>query len=211
MKNIGVIGATGNMGSAITRSLFETNSINIFSRNTEKLEELASELSSENIVVAEDIKDLLDASDIVILALPYNEEQKLANEIKESVAGKIVISISNPLSEDYSDLVTGWDTSSAEQLQATLSESHVIKAFNTIFASRINDPVINGIQIDHFFAGNDENALNEVKGLISSINHNPILVGTLEQSRLLERMAFLNIKLSAQEMFQWNSAFKLLS
>ena len=136
MKNIGVIGATGNMGSAITRSLFETNSINIFSRNTEKLEELASELSSENIVVAEDIKDLLDASDIVILALPYNEEQKLANEIKESVAGKIVISISNPLSEDYSDLVTGWDTSSAEQLQATLSESHVIKAFNTIFASR---------------------------------------------------------------------------
>lgn len=209
---IGVIGATGNMGSEITKGLVKSGyQVFSYARSKDKLNELSKELGSELLVVEDSLSATIKKADMVLLPLPDKNVKAVAESIKDEVTGKVVVSISNPLSEDFSKLTTNWQTSAGEELAKLLPKAKVVKAFNTVFAGRINNPVINGINIDHFIAGDDQKAINLLEEVISDLGHNPIYVGGIEESRTLEHMAFVNISLSIKEKFSWNSAYKLLT
>lgn len=210
-RKISIIGATGNMGSQIATGLTKAGySLSLFARTHEKVHELEHSLNSEYVAVAHSLEESIELSDIIILALPYSEEGQVADEIKDLAEGKIVISIANPLNDTFSGLITGWETSSGEQLQLKLHNAKVVKAFNTIFASRINTPETHGTTIDHFIAGNDDEAVKNVSEIVKSLGHNPIQIGGIEESRTLEHMAFINISLSMKGINQWNTAYKLI-
>jgi hypothetical protein len=86
----------------------------------------------------------------------------------------------------------------------------VVKALNTVFASRQGEPVVDGIQLDGFVAGDDPRAKGAVLELVQSIGLRPIDAGPLTMARTLEHLALLNIRLNAVNGWTWQSGWKLV-
>ncbi len=210
-----IIGATGRMGSAISKSLSKGNyRLLLNGKDHDKIIGLINEIKIVN--PAADI-EAIDCSfdgcweaDIIISAVPYFAEKEIAQRIKEVANQKIVISIANPLNENYDGLLTAPDTSAAEELQRELPNSKVIKAFNTTFAADFSAPVIDGKQADAFIAGNDKDALENVAEMILTAGFNPIIAGDLSVSRTLENMQLLLIQLSKKYNYDGLAGWKIL-
>ena len=214
-QTIAIIGATGNMGSAIARSLAKGNNrLLLFSSDPGKVNTLVEEIKKTNPTAdVESIECSVNATweaDIIIPAVPYSAEKEVAQKIREVANQKIVISIANPLNETYDGLVTASDTSAAEELQKLLPGSKVIKAFNTTFAADFATPEIDGKQADAFIAGNDEDALQVVWELVTAAGFNPIIAGELQVSRTLENMQLLLISLGMKYDYNWLAGWKIL-
>jgi NADPH-dependent F420 reductase len=214
-KTIAIIGATGNMGSAIAKNLAKGNyRLLLFANHHEKVQQLINEIKTT--YPSADVDSMgcpFDASweaDIIIPAVKYKIEKEVAEKIKPVATQKIVISISNPLNENYSGLVTPADSSAAEQLQNYLPDSKVVKAFNTVFAGDFVQPVIDGKQTDVFIAGNDEDSLRTVSELVAAAGFNPVIAGELSTSRTLENMTALLIQLNTKYNYNWIGGWKVL-
>lgn len=214
-QTIAVIGATGNMGSAIAKSLSKGNYRLLLKANTQEgLDALVREIEAghplSEVVTAVCPVEAGWEADIIILAVPFAAEKEIAEKIREVANQKIVISIANPLNETFNSLVTAPGTSAAEELQKLLPHSKVIKAFNTTFAADFASPVIGGQQADAFIAGNDEESLQTVAELVSTAGFNPIIAGNLSVSRTLESMQLLLIQLGIKYNYNWLAGWKIL-
>ena len=198
---VAIIGA-GNVGKALATSITNAgHDVTITARNSQHARAAADEIGASS---AESNAEAVDGADIVILAIPYAAGAQVADEIRDGVAGKAIVDVSNPLTPDYSGLATS--TSAAEELQQRLPEATVVKAFNTIFASNQAIPTR---AVDGFLAANDGDAKQQVISLIESMGFTPLDVGPLSSARYLEGMAFVNIGLNAQNGWSWTSAWKL--
>ena len=214
-QTIAVIGATGNMGSAISKSIASgPYRLLLKAGQQDKLVALVKEIKTKyphaDVEAAVCPTEASWEADIIILAVPYAAEKELAEKIREVANQKIVISIANPLNETFNGLVTATDTSAAEELQKLLPNSKVIKAFNTTFAADFLTPVIDGKQADAFIAGNNEEALQRVSELVSTVGFNPIVAGDLPVSRTLENMQLLLIQLGLKYNYNWLAGWKIL-
>lgn len=215
MQTIAVIGASGSMGTAISRSLAKGNyRLLLCGRELGKVQAVADQiLAATPFATVEAIDCALEASweaDIIIAAVPFAAEKEMAQKIREVANQKIVISIANPLNDSFNGLVTAPDSSAAEELQKLLPHAKVVKAFNTTFAADFATPVIDGKQTDAFIAGNDEEALQTVSELVSTVGFNPIVAGDLSVSGTLERMQLLLIQLNMKHGYNWLAGWKIL-
>lgn len=215
MQTIAIIGASGNMGAAIARSLSKGNyRLLLCANNLDKVQTVAAEIKESNpdaeVEASDCSKDASWEADIIIAAVPYAAEKEVAEKIREVANQKIVISIANPLNDFFNGLVTAPDTSAAEELQKLLPNSKVIKAFNTTFAADFATPVIDGKQADAFIAGNDLDALQTVSELVETAGFNPLVAGDLSVSGTLERMQLLLIRLSMKYDYNWLAGWKIL-
>lgn len=212
---IAVIGATGNMGSAISKGLAKGNyKLLLKDTDQDKLDALVNDIrSKEPNADVDAIACSVEASweaDIIILAVPFEAEKDIASKIIDVANQKIVISIANPLNKTFDGLVTTPDTSAAEELQKLLPNSKVIKAFNTTFAADFSTPIIDGKQVDAFIAGDDDEALQTVTELVATVGFNPIVAGPLPVSRTLENMQLLLIQLGMKYNYNWLAGWKIL-
>src|SRR6478672_10021319 len=110
-QTIAIIGATGSMGSAISKSLSKGNyKLLLHANNLSKVETLTALINKENPSAdVETASCSVNASweaDIIILAVPFGAEKEVAEKIKNLSNQKIVISIANPLNDTYDGLVT---------------------------------------------------------------------------------------------------------
>lgn len=214
-QTIAIIGATGNMGSNIAKNLSKSNNrLLLFANQKDKVEALVSDIKANNATADVEVLECpANASweaDVIILAVPYAAEKELAAKIREVANQKIVISIANPLNENYNGLVTAPDTSAAEELQKLLPNSKVVKAFSTTFAADFATPVIDGKQVDAFVAGNNDEAVGTVAELVKTAGFNPIVAGDLSVSRTLENMTLLLIQLTMKNNYNWLAGWKVL-
>lgn len=212
---IAVIGATGNMGSAISKGLAKGNyKLLLKDTDQDKLDALVNDIrSKEPDADVDAIACSVEASweaDIIILAVLFEAEKDIASKIIDVANQKIVISIANPLNKTFDGLVTTPDTSAAEELQKLLPNSKVIKAFNTTFAADFSTPIIDGKQVDAFIAGDDDEALQTVTELVATVGFNPIVAGPLPVSRTLENMQLLLIQLGMKYNYNWLAGWKIL-
>ncbi|MBX2904835.1 MAG: NAD(P)-binding domain-containing protein [Taibaiella sp.] len=214
-QTIAIIGATGNMGSAISQSLAKGNyRLLLHAPHEDKLTTLVHTIKaahpSAEVESIDCSKQASWEADIIILAVPYAAEKEVADKIREVANQKIVISIANPLNATYNGLVTDATTSAAEELQKLLPNATVIKAFNTTYAADFAQPVIDGKQVDAFVAGNNEDALQTVSDLVATAGFNPIVAGDLSVSRTLEGMQLLLIQLTMKYNYNWVAGWKVL-
>jgi 8-hydroxy-5-deazaflavin:NADPH oxidoreductase len=214
-KTIGIIGATGNMGSALSKSLARAGfPLLVYGRDREEVRSLMEELqgskSSSKIQDKPSIQDVTKEADVIILAVPYQAERELANQMRDLVTQKIVVSISNPLNDTYDALVTDPDTSAAEELQKALPDATVVKSFNTVFAADYAQPDIDGKKVDAFIAGDDERAVEEMEEIVKAMGLNPLVAGSLSTSRTLENMQLLLIQLNMKNNYNWRAGWKIL-
>ena len=215
-QTIAIIGATGNMGSAIAKGVAKGNYRLLLCANDEqKVAALTNEIKQLHAKAdVESLNCTVEAgweADIIIMAVPYAAEKEVVAKIKDVANQKIVISIANPLNETYDGLVTAADTSAAEELQKQLPNSKVVKAFNTTFAADFAKPVIDGKTVDAFVAGDDKRAVDTVVELVQTVGFNPIVAGKLGVSGTLERMQLLLIQLGMKYNYNWHAGWKILA
>ena len=150
--------------------------------------------------------DAIHDADVVILAVPASAHADVAQELAGELIGTPVVDVANRPTPDPS----GSTTSIAEELQARLPGVPVVKAFNTAFASRQAEPVVDGVSADGFVAADVGPAKARVLELVESIGFRPIDAGRLAVARTLEGAAWLNISLNMQNGWPWQSAWKLV-
>ncbi|WP_406721492.1 NAD(P)-binding domain-containing protein [Thioclava litoralis] len=146
---------------------------------------------------ADDPVAAISRAEVVILALKYEQALAILAQpaIKQTLSGKTVIDITNPLSEDFMSLTTGHSTSGAEELARLLPTSAVVKAFNTIFASVLADHAEGTLcRLPVFVAGNDSAAVECVTTLVRGMNLKAIAAGDLTNARYLEPMTEMMIQ-----------------
>ncbi|MFF3892166.1 NADPH-dependent F420 reductase [Streptomyces sp. NPDC001812] len=208
-----IVGA-GNMARGIgTRALAGGHSVRLHDRGKAKAEELATALSQATPgadATAVDAEAAADA-DIVVLALPYPAGRDVAVAWAGTLAGKVVVDISNPVDfSTFDSLVVPPGTSAAEQIAAAVPESRVVKAFNTTFAGTLTAGEVAGRPLDVFIAGDDEAAKQTVADLVSSAGLRPLDVGPLRRARELEAFQFLHMASQERLGLNWSSAIAIL-
>jgi predicted dinucleotide-binding enzyme len=201
---VAIIGA-GNVGKALGASMTRAgHEVTMSASTPESAKAAAKEIGAGS---ADNAASAVTDANVIILAIPYTAGESVAAEIAGQTAGRTVIDVSNPIKPDFSGLAT--DTSAAEELQRHLPDAHVVKAFNTVFASNQAGPAASGAPIDGYVAGDDGDAKRQVMSLVESIGMRPLDVGPLSSARYLEGMAYVNIGLNAQNGWSWTSAWHL--
>jgi predicted dinucleotide-binding enzyme len=130
------------------------------------------------------------AAQLIVLAVPAQAIGQIATDMGSSLDGKVVVDVSNR----PTPTADGGATSIAEELQSRIPAARVVKAFNTVFASRQADPQVAGIAPDGYVAGDDPTAKQTVLDMIGSVGFRPVDAGSLASARTLEGMAWLNIQ-----------------
>jgi len=203
---IAVIGS-GNVGKALTRSLTRAgHEVTVASAHAEHAAEVADELGATWVgSPAEAVR----TSEAVVLAVPFaSAGREVADQIASVADGKIVIDATNPIGADMKLVTDG--SSAAEEFQHWLPKAKVVKAFNTMFASRQAEAAEGEVELDGFVAGDDAGAKRRVMDVIGSLGMRPIDAGELAIARVLEGMALLNIKLQVANGWSWRTAWKLV-
>jgi NADPH-dependent F420 reductase len=200
---VAIIGA-GNVGKALATSIKRAgHEVTISATSPESAQTAAQQVGAS---AAKNNVDAVGDANVVILAVPFvGAAEGVASEIAHAAAGRVVIDVTNPIKPDYSGLALN-ESSAAEEFQKLLPDSHVVKAFNTLFASNQANP---SSGIDGYVAGDDADAKQRVMGLVESMGFNPVDVGPLKSARYLEGMAYLNIGLNASNGWDWTSVWKL--
>jgi 8-hydroxy-5-deazaflavin:NADPH oxidoreductase len=146
------------------------------------------------------IADAINQGEIICFAVPYSAMKGLLTEFRESLTGKIVIDITNPINiQDWSPLLLGQENSAGEETARLLPQSKVVKAFNSIFADVMlqEKQVFKGEKLTAFIASDALEAANIVKQLADDAGFSGFIVGGIKNARYLEAMAHLNIAIAS--------------
>lgn len=204
---VAIIGA-GNVGRSLATAFTRAgHEVVIASRDPGDAGSIAASISA---TVAGTNAEAAASADVVVLATPFTSAAEIAAEIASSVAGRTVVDVSNRMSYGPNGPEMDTTSSNAEELARLLPGTHIVKAFNTLFASKQLDPLAGDVQLDGFVAGDDAGAKAQVLDLVGSIGLNPVDAGSLSRARQLEGMAFLNIALNALHGGAWQSGWKLV-
>lgn len=174
-QTIAIIGAGGSMGSAIAKHSAGGNyRLLLFDKHKEGMPSLADEVIERNpgadVISMECARECSWEADIIIMAVPHDEEKEIADKIRKVATQKVVVSVANPSNESSGNRTAEVAASSADELQQWLPYSKVVKAFHTIDVADFRQPE----QTDAFITGDDEEALQIVAELIETIGFNPV-------------------------------------
>lgn len=204
--NIAIIGA-GNVGRALaTAGVRAGHAVVLTAADPEGARQTAGQIGA---VAADSNAAAVAPAEVVILAVPADAAAGIVEELGPALDGKIVIDVTNRVNPDDPAAVLD-GTSMAETLQAQCPAARVVKAFNTAFAARQADPVVDGVRLDGYVAGDDADAKTTVLNLVEAIGFVPIDAGPLAMARALEGMGLLNIALNIRNGWPWQDGWKLV-
>ena len=169
-KVIGVLGGTGEQGKGLaTRFAAAGLRVIIGSRTAERASHVAREIG-ENVQGMSN-EDTAKASDIVIIAVPWDGHGALLASLGDALAGRIVIDCVNPLGFDKQGAFALQvpEGSAAQQAAAVLPDSTVVAAFHHISAVLLLDESVESIDTDVLVLGDDRAATDVVQALAARI------------------------------------------
>ncbi|HUA42584.1 MAG TPA: NAD(P)-binding domain-containing protein [Streptosporangiaceae bacterium] len=182
---------TGVIGSAIARRFASGGELlRLSSADNESARMLAAQIGPA-AVVALGNRDALQSADAVVLALRFTVLKGVIEQIADSLAGKVVVVPSSPLSTDKhgnvsrvlpegqsaGEVVDGWLPAGARLAMAfgTMSADLFESASN-----RSPEPAV------LFYATDNDQAGEEVERLIRTAGFEPVKIGGIELSGRLE-------------------------
>ena len=149
--------------------------------------------------------------DVVILAVPYTALPEVAQALKNDVAGKTVVDITNPVDFSSMSLTVPEAGSAAQELQSLLPEAKIVKAFNTTFAATLVSGKVGENPVTVMVAGDDEEAK---KLVLDAVKADPsaqaVDAGSLSRAAQLEAFGFLQISLAASGQMPWTAGFAVV-
>lgn len=198
-QSIAVIGGTGQLGAAIARRLAKAGKfIIIGSRDPVKAEAAARQLGAElgcevafggNVAAA-------GAADVVILTVPFASQRMTLEDIRSSVAGKIVIDTTVPLMPPKVMRVQlPPEGSAAQRAQEILGEEvRVVSAFHNVAAHKLMTDAL--VECDVLVFGDDKAAREVAVGLVDACGLRGLHGGVLANSAAAEAMTSVLIFLN---------------
>lgn len=203
MTIVSIIGTGGMATSIASRIAKAGHTLELINRNPAKAQALADKLAAGAKTGA---YGAAPAGDIVILAVPYGGASAVVADFGDTLDGKIVIDITNPVAPDLSGLLTPGGSSGAQEIAKGLPPgAKVVKAFNTIFGHVL----VKGDSLDAFLAGDDVEAKKAVSALLESLGLRPLDVGGLRMASTLEALGLLMIGLARNGAGSWDFALKV--
>jgi NADPH-dependent F420 reductase len=203
---IAIIGS-GNVGRALARAAARAgHDVTLTAAHPEHARSAAQEIGAS---AADSNLAAVEGAELVVLAVNAGSVAAVLDEIGRRLEGRVLVDVTNPMTADaYGPALEGG--SGAELIQSLVPEALVVKAFNTVLASRMANPVVDGIQLDGFYASDHESAKAAVVKLVEAVGLRPLDAGGLIMARTLEAMALLNISLNIRNGWSWQTAWKLL-
>jgi len=197
---IGILGA-GVVGSHLGKAFGQAGHAIMYSSRepqSEKMKTLVSETPNSS---AGSVEETVAFGEIIIIAIGWqNGLEDVLKSIK-NWSGKILVDTTNRFGSTSK-------ASAAEDI-AHITKAPIIKAFNTIGAELMDDPMFGDMAASLFVAG-DSVARKKVIPLISEIGFDVVDAGGMENILRLEALAGLWVELAYRQGFGRNVAFKLL-
>ncbi|KFZ78034.1 NADP oxidoreductase [Amycolatopsis sp. MJM2582] len=179
MTTIGILGA-GRVGTNLARALAASGHQVTLGRRG----------SGDHATVA-------SGADIVINATPGDTTLERLTALRAELAGKILVDVSNA-THDAADGLPGDlcypGGSLAEQLQAALPGTQVVKTLNTMLFTVMTDPGALTTPPTAYLSGNDEQAKKTVAGLLGDLGWDPGWIadlGDITTARATEAMVLV--------------------
>ena len=150
--------------------------------------------------------------ELVVLAVPYSAVGEVLAQRGDSLAGKVVVDITNPVNfETFDSLVVAPDGSAAAEIAAALPRSRMVKAFNTTFGGTLTGGTVGPLTTTVLIAGDDADAKSLVTDVVSAGGLRAVDAGSLRRARELEALGFLQIALAAEEKVPWTGGFGVVT
>jgi predicted dinucleotide-binding enzyme len=188
MTTLGLIGA-GRIGSQVAR-LAVANGYDVVisnSRGPQTLSGLVAELGPR--ARAGTVVEAAEAADIAVVSIPLKNYRSVP---VEPLAGKIVIDTNNyyPQRDGHISELDDESTTTSELLQAHLPASHVVKAFNHIYAAELTthgQPRGSKNRRALVIAGDDVSAKATVADLLDRFGFDTVDAGRLAEGWRIQR------------------------
>ncbi len=191
--NIAVIGM-GSVGGTLGRRWAANGHAVVFGSRKPTDPKAVTEAAAMNCRVAS-IRDAVAGAEVVVLATPW-QAVKDALAAAGNLTGKVLFDCTNPLTADFTQLEIGHTTSGGEEVAKLALGARVVKIFNTTGYSNMANPNLAGTPATMLFAGDDPAAKATAAKLAKELGFDPIDLGPLSNSRLLEPLALVWIKLA---------------
>lgn len=194
---LAIIGGTGALGSGMAmRWAAAGYPVIVGSRSSEKAHEAAQQIKNGNgapPVRGDTNVGAAAAADIVILAVPFSSHDATLEELKDVVAGKIVVDAVVPLVPPKVAQVQLPPQGSAGQIaQERIGDmARVVSAFQNVGAAKLQGG--GPIECDVLVCGNDKEAREAVIALTGAIGMRGIDAGPIANAAAAEAMTSILI------------------
>lgn len=208
---IGIIGSGGVAQTLGTGFLSKGHEVKLSSRDTSKLDDWLKGAGDKASVGS--FAEAAKFGDVVFISV-HGVAAVAAVELAgaENLKWKTVVDLTNPL--DFSGgtppkFAATVGNSLGERVQKALPDSNVVKAFNSIGAPIMVDPIFDGQAATLVIAGDDEGAKKTVTTLAKEFGWDVMDLGDISQAFFVEAFASIWINYSFKTG-EWNHAFKML-
>ncbi|MGY4929150.1 NADPH-dependent F420 reductase [Streptomyces sp. 900105755] len=167
---VAVLGGTGPQGRGLAYRLARAGQrVIIGSRAVDRAETVAAELGMG--IIGLDNAEAARRSDIVIVTVPWEGHAATLKDLREELAGKLVIDSVNPLGFDAKGAyaIRPEEGSAAQQAAALLPDSRVTAAFHHLSAVLLTDPDVEVIDTDVMVLGDSRADTDSVQALTARI------------------------------------------
>jgi 8-hydroxy-5-deazaflavin:NADPH oxidoreductase len=187
---VGVIGGTGEQGRGLARRLAMAGQrVVIGSRDGARASDIAGGIGHG--VTGTTNEECARASDVVIIAVPWDGHAATLTDLRDALANRIVIDCVNPLGFDKQGAfaLEVPEGSAAQQAATLLPDSRVVGAFHHISAVLLLDETVDDIDADVLVLGDDRDATDTVQAIAARIsNMRGIYAGRLRNCHQVEAM-----------------------
>lgn len=180
------------MGMALATRLAKNHEVIIGSRDPARAKEAAKGIEG---ATGADYHGACKAADAIVFSIPYSAIGS-AGELAKDSAGKLVVSLINPLKMDGGMLEYALEKgSAAEELARILPGSRVATAFNNVPRAFL-DKEFNA-PIDILIAADSKATYEEAARLVKGVGQmRPLYAGPLSQAGVIERITPLVLNLA---------------
>jgi NADPH-dependent F420 reductase len=190
-ETIALIG-TGNVGGALGRRFANSGHTVVYGSRDPLAADVVALLSvTGHGALALAPAEAAARSHVIVLAIPWSATEDVVRGLGD-LSGKILVDPTNPrvmASDGFADYPI--EDSVAERIARLAPDAHVVKAFNTLGAETMLDPMLADGPVTIPLVGDDRAAKARVATLAREIGLEAVDVGPLRHARIIEGLHYL--------------------
>jgi 8-hydroxy-5-deazaflavin:NADPH oxidoreductase len=197
---IAILGGTGAQGTGLALRLAKAgHAVTIGSRDADKARAAAADASTRTgaTVSGADNRGAANRAEIIILTVPFAVERATVEQVRDLLAGKILVDATVPLVPPKVSVVQLPNGQSAvAAVQGLLGKDvRVVSAFQNVSAQHLSD-LEHAVDCDVLICGDDQAACDIVIGLCADIGLRGLYAGTIRNSAAAEALTSVLININ---------------
>lgn len=197
LPDIGILG-TGRMGVRLALMFAKAGrSVTLGSRDRARAKRISDTLGHKGIT-AGTYAEAVRAPAVLPASFIRDGLFALLEDYRADLDGKLLVDITNPFNDTYTDFITPWDTSAAEELQKRFPRARVVGAFKNVWWEVFDQPMFDGKTSDVLVVSDDDVARREFLELAEGTPFRYLHAGSLKNSRVVERMTLFSGELGTR-------------